>query len=276
MGAAKRWGFSVQRERGSTRHADLWGGRSGLGVSRLAANALWSGPPSSFSGPLSPKLQGSGRGSQHLGVCGQACLLGLGRSTCFTPPRLSRHPGVLPSRAPMSVKSPAPSTMTSDSAPWSSGWRGTSGWIPVPAQPGRELAPGGKAAIPGHSARRAAGRAAGLAGGRPWAGPPAPRVAVQVGTMTLSRHASFSHSNFGATGQRGRFIIVGLDQQPALPEPRCPRPAQAPGLGRPTAQLGQSPATLSPLAQPHPSRDPLAFLAFCPFGLSRSWARAML
>ena len=123
---------------------------------------------------------------------------------------------------------------------------------------------------------RAAGRAAGLAGGRPWAGPPAPRVAVQVGTMTLSRHASFSHSNFGATGQRGRFIIVGLDQQPALPEPRCPRPAQAPGLGRPTAQLGQSPATLSPLAQPHPSRDPLAFLAFCPFGLSRSWARAML
>ena len=29
-------------------------------------------------------------------------------------------------------------------------------------------------------------------------------------------------------------------------------------------------------SQEHPSRDPLAFLAFCPFGLSRSWARAML
>ena len=150
------------------------------------------------------------------------------------------------------------------------GQRGTSGWIPVPAQPGRGLAPGGEATSPGHSARCAAGRAASLAGGRPWAGPPAPRVAVQVGTMTLSRHASFSHSNFGAAGQRGHFIIVGLDQQPARPEPHRPCPAQAPGPGRPTAQLGQSPATLSPLAQPHPSRDPLAFLAFCPFGLSWS------
>lgn len=40
--------------------------------------------------------------------------------------------------------------------------------------------------------------------------------------MTLSRHASSSHSNFGAAGQRGRFIIVELDQQPACLGPAAP------------------------------------------------------
>ena len=68
------------------------------------------------------------------------------------------------------------------------GLRGTSGWIPVLAQPGRGLAPGGEAASPGHSARRTAGRAASLAGCRPWAGPPAPRVADRKSTRLNSSH----------------------------------------------------------------------------------------
>lgn len=75
---------------------------------------------------------------------------------------------------------------------------------------------------------------------------------------------------FGA----GRFIIVGLDQQPPALSPAAPAQPRLPGRGG-RLQLGPSPATLSPLAQPHPSRDPLAFLlAFCPFGPSQSWARA--
>lgn len=59
-GSYKEGGFSVQREWGSTRHGDLWGGRSSPGVSRLAANALWSGPPIPSLG-LSP-LSCMGRG----------------------------------------------------------------------------------------------------------------------------------------------------------------------------------------------------------------------
>lgn len=62
-----------------------------------------------------------------------------------------------------------------------------------------------------------------------------------------SRHASSRHSNFGAAGQRGRFIIVGLDQQPP------PRPGRA---QRPTAQPGQSPTPAPHPAQPRPSQRP--------------------
>lgn len=47
--------------------------------------------------------------------------------------------------------------------------------------------------------------------------------------MTLSRHASSSHSNFGAAGQRGHFIIVGLDQQPARQSSTAPT-QPGPGL----------------------------------------------
>lgn len=273
-GSYKEGGFSVQRERGSTRHGDFGGGRSSPGISRLAANALWSGPPIPSLGVSPLSCKGRGGVPNILGCAVRPVSAAQDKAPASPHPSSPDTQASCPAGSHV-CEEPSPQHRDIGLSPVElRGRRGTSGWIPVLAQPGRGLAPGGEAASPGHSARRAAGRAAGLAGGRPWAGPPAPRVAVQVGTMTLSRHASFSHSNFGAAGQRGRFIIVGLDQQPARPEPRCPRPAQAPGPGRPTAQLGQSPATLSPLAQPHPSRDPLAFLAFCPFGPSQSWGQS--
>lgn len=77
----------------------------------------------------------------------------------------------------------------------------------------------------------------------------APQGAAQVGTMTLSRHASSSHSNFGAEGQRRRFILVGLDQQP-LPPPGRPPGAEAARPARPARRFSPSglatgiPATL--------------------------------
>lgn len=82
-----------------------------------------------------------------------------------------------------------------------------------PAQ--EELAPGRPRARGPPPAAQQQGTS--LAGGRPWAGPPAPRVAVQVGTMTLSRHASFSHSNFGAAGQGAVSSMLGWIQQPRPP-----------------------------------------------------------
>lgn len=70
--------------------------------------------------------------------------------------------------------------------------------------------------------------------------------------MTLSRHASSSHSNFGAAGQRGHFIIVRLDQQPARQSSAAPHPARPRTQSGPTSWV---PETLLILV--------FLFLAYC-------------
>lgn len=85
-----------------------------------------------------------------------------------------------------------------------------------------------------------------------------------MGTITLSRHASSSHSNFGAAGQRGHFIIVGMDQQPARQSSTAPHPARPRTLSGPTSQVPETLLILIFLLLAYcenarPASEPLSF-----------------
>lgn len=90
--------------------------------------------------------------------------------------------------------------------------------------------------------------------------------------MTLSRHASSSHSNFGA-GTKGPFHHCWAGSTALPPEPCCPRRSPGPQQGGPPPPPPPpppEPGTFSPLALPRPPQGPSYPSLPLPRGLGRA------
>lgn len=222
---AGRTEAQVSRENEAPRGGYLW-----------EASAVRLGPPLPSPG-LSPLICEAGDISRGRGLrlgCPRLVSLSQDQAPLHPPrsPPAPRHPSSLAHVC--KEQSPAPNTPpvppghallycgASMGCTLRSGWPGRGG--DGPGVGGRE---------PGHPT--AAGRGQGCALARSLPGPVlGSRGAAQVRTMTLSRHASSRHSNFGRRRTKAASSLLGwIDQQPR-PPPGRPPGAEA---GRPARHL---------------------------------------